>query len=376
MRTFKATQKDMQARIVREVRRGIASSRVELATMMGIAPSTMGVHVDELARLGFLAESGTLRGAAGRPKRLLKLHPAAGWFAGVEFTGGKLRSVRLNFAGGVETMEAHSLPPQLSSDAMMDRIVEAVERLRQGAIGTLLGTGIGSPGFVDPVDGKVLYSQFQPDWCDLPLASLLEPRLKTRVLVHNNLHVIALAERSFGEGREEKDFAVVRARMGFGLAVVKAGRLLSGAHHATGEIGMLPWPISEGMGQVHEALSAMRVWRELSGHPDKMPADLREGFASLSVKDGSAWDAVVTDYARVLGMVQLMIDARVFFLHGPLTALGERFCEAIMARSQECIPALQHSPLLLRPTKLGAEAGALGAASLSMESWNPVEELE
>lgn len=376
MRTFKTTQKDMQARILREVRRGTASSRVELAGLMGIAPSTMGVHVDDLARLGFLMESGTLRGAAGRPKRLLKLHPQAGWFAGVEFTGGKMRSVRLDFAGGVETLEAQSLPPQLSSAAMIECIVEAVDRLRQGASGPLLGAGIGSPGFVDPVDGKVLYSQFQPDWRDLPLSSLLEPRLKTRVLVHNNLHVIALAERSFGEGRKEKDFAVVRARMGFGLAVVKGGNLLSGAHHATGEIGMLPWPVDGGNCQVHEALSALRVWKELSGHPEKMPPDLREGFASLAVHDPSAWEAVVTDYARVLGMVQLMIDARVFFLHGPLTALGDRFCEAVMARSKECIPALQHAPLLLRPTQLGAEAGALGAASLAMESWNPAEELK
>ena len=371
MRTFKVTQQDMQARIVREVRRGFVTSRVALADELEIAPSTMGIHVDELVHRGFLIESGTSRGAAGRPKRLLKLVPQAGWVAGVEFTGGRLQAVRLDFAGGVETTLVDSLPAKVSASEMVNRMGGAVERLREGAVGPLLGVGVGSPGFVNPAKGEVIYSQFQPDWNQVPLASLLVRQLKTRVMVHNNLHVITLAERWFGEGRAEKDFAIVRARLGFGLGVVKEGRLLSGAHHAAGEIGMMPWPLDGGQQQVHDALSAVRVWRELSGSSAKVPEDLREAIGQLPVKEGRAWNEVVTDYARVLGMVQLMIDARVFFLHGPLTALGERFCDAVMARSVECIPALKHSPLLLRPTKLGREAGALGAGSLAMESWNP-----
>lgn len=371
MRTFKSTQQNMQARIVCEVRRGLIISRVALAEELEIAPSTMGIHVDELVRGGFLIESGTSQGAAGRPKRLLKLVPKAGWFAGVEFTGGRLQAVRLDFAGGVEEILVEALPERLSAKEMVKRIAHAVNRLHDGSVGPLLGAGIGSPGFVDPQTGTVIYSQFQPDWQNVPLAGLLTHQLRTRVLVENNLHVITLAERWFGEGRDEKDFAIVRARLGFGLGVVKDGRLLSGSHHAVGEIGMLPWPLEGGDKQVHEALSAVRVWKDLSGSAASVPEDLREAISHLTIEDNNAWQAVVTDYARVLGMVQLMMDARVFFLHGPLTALGERFCEAVMARSLECVTALKHSPLLLRPTKLGGEAGALGAASLAMETWNP-----
>lgn len=69
MRTFKSTQQDMQARIVREVRSGRAKSRGVLAELLEIAPSTMGIHVDELARRGFLIESGLERGSTGRPKK-------------------------------------------------------------------------------------------------------------------------------------------------------------------------------------------------------------------------------------------------------------------------------------------------------------------
>ncbi|MFM2165678.1 MAG: hypothetical protein RIS79_49 [Verrucomicrobiota bacterium] len=371
MRTFKSTQHDMQARIVCVVRRGLMTSRVALAQELEIAPSTMGIHVDELVQRGVLIESGTSRGAAGRPKRLLKLVPKAGWFAGVEFTGGRLQAVRLNFAGGVEEIVVKALPGHLTAVQMVAHLAEAVKGLEVGALGPLLGVGIGSPGFVDPLTGMVIFSQFQTDWQNVPLAHLLRQQLKARVLVENNLRVITLAERWFGEGRDETDFAIVRARFGFGLGVVKDGRLLSGSHHAVGEIGMLPWPLDGGGSQVHDALSAVRVWRDLSGGAAKVPEDLREAFSTLSIREGKAWQDIVTDYALVLGMVQVMLDSRVFFLHGPLTTLGEGFCEAVMARSAECIPALRHSPLVLRPTKLGREAGALGAASLAMQSWNP-----
>ncbi|MBK8040659.1 MAG: ROK family transcriptional regulator [Verrucomicrobiaceae bacterium] len=373
MRTFKSTQQDLHVRIVREIRHGRAASRGALAEILEIAPSTMGIHVEDLVRQGYLAESGLERGAFGRPKRLLRLVPQAGWFAGIEFTGGSLRAVRLDFAGGGEVTLHEPLPAQITAAGMIDRLEGAVRQLSQGASGMLLGVGVGSPGLVDPVKGEVVYSQFQADWSHVPLAGELTRRLGVRVTVENNLHVITLAERSFGGGKNEDDFAVVRARLGFGLGVVKGGRLLPGAHHAVGEIGMLPWPLDGGTQQVHDVLSAGTVWRRLqgAGESEQAPEDLRTALMELAGTRGCAWNAVVTDYARVLGMAQLMIDARVFFLHGPLTSLGSRFCEDVMVRSLECIPALAHSPLRLVLTHLGSEAGALGAASLAMEAWNP-----
>jgi predicted NBD/HSP70 family sugar kinase len=258
---------------------------------------------------------------------------------------------------------------------MMGRIEAIVSELHAGATGPFFGMGVGSPGLVNAAEGMVVYSQFQPDWQQVPLARELRRRLRTRVTVENNLHVITMAERWFGEGRDEDDFVVVRARLGFGLGIVKGGKLLAGAHHATGEVGMLPWPLEGGQRQVHEAFSARSVWQKLSGKPDATPPDdLRAALTALAGSHGEAWDEVVTDYARLLGITQLVLDSRRYFLHGPLAALGTRFCDEVMKRSLELVPALAHSPIQLSPTTLGRDAGALGAASLAMEAWNPLEE--
>jgi len=313
------------------------------------------------------------RGPRGVRNASWRLLPEAGWFAGVEFTGGRLQAVRLNFAGEREHEISEPLPNSIAAADVLGRIGGAIHRMHEGACGPLLGIGVGAPGFVDATQGRVVYSQFQPDWQNVPLVEELGRHFGVPISVENNLHVIAMAERWFGAGREEDDFVIVRARIGFGLAVVKDGHLMSGAHHGAGEIGLWPWPLEGGSGQVHEALSARAVSRKLSGVKKRTaaPEDLVADLGKVADATGSAWDEVVTSYARVLGMAQLLIDSRLYFLHGPLTALGQRFCDEVNLRCVQLIPALGQSPVKLIPTTISEVAGALGAASLAMEAWDP-----
>ncbi len=96
------------------------------------------------------------------------------------------------------------------------------------------------------------------------------------------------------------------------------------------------------------------------------------GLGALAETDGPQWEAVCEDYARVVGCVQLLTDTELFILHGPLTELGVRFCESVTTAVGGLFPSLAATPPKLVPSCLGEEAGALGAASLAMESWSPV----
>jgi predicted NBD/HSP70 family sugar kinase len=84
------------------------------------------------------------------------------------------------------------------------------------------------------------------------------------------------------------------------------------------------------------------------------------------------WRSTVLDYARVIRSVQLLVDPEVFFLHGPLTVLGTDFCGAIESAVAGLLPQLPDFQVRIVPSSLGDDAGALGAASLAMEAWNPV----
>ncbi len=204
---------------------------------------------------------------------------------------------------------------------------------------------------------------------ELTGGSLLQAEL-TNDTLDNNLRTIALAERWFGGAAELGDFVILGPRSGFGIAIVIGGRVVSGAEHAAGEIGRWPWADNT---ELHDALSSPAVWRRLTGKTKRasLPTDLHTALAGLADQRDDARTAIINDYAKVLASLHLLLDTHSYFLHGPLTALGEAFCSDTTNRIATLVPSLQNKPIRLSRSQLGDDAGALGAASLAMEKWAP-----
>lgn len=375
MRQKSSDHRQLLATTVLKVRSGRASSRTSLAHEIGISASTMGQYVDQLIVGGYLHESGLEHGRMGRPKRTLLPRRAVGWFAGVECNAERVQVVGVDFAGQALPGVVRRLPAKPTVAEVMAAILELLESMVTRQLSPLLGIGVGAPGLVDSSQGVALRYNFVQDWNQVPIAAELQRRFRVPVLLENNLRVIALAERWFGSERELEDFVILGPRSGFGVAIVQGGQLLRGANQAAGELGLWPWPLG-GNGhaqELHCALSANATYRRLAGLAESAPSpdNLRQALGALNGRRSAVWDQVVADYARVIGCVQLLLDPQMFFLHGPLTGLGPAFCEAIMQAAPAVIPALDGVPLKVVPSMLGDEAGALGAASLSMEAWVP-----
>ena len=296
-----------------------------------------------------------------------------GWFAGLEFTASRAQVVAVDFAGRLLQSQACPIPAGGDADAVIQTLQNAVREMTAGIRAPLLGIGVGVPGLVDTEAGICRYSIIFPNWRDVPLQKIMQKAFRVPVRLENNLRAIALAERWFGGGRATSDYVVLGPRSGFALAHVREGRLTAGVHRGVGEVGLWPWPVAEGTKQVHQLLSAPATWRRLAGRQEDaaIPSDLNAAIAEHAGDDTAAWHAVVEDFARVVGMTHLLIDAGIYFLHGPLVGLGERFCDAIGERALALMPVLRDMPLKVVPSSLGDTAGGLGAASLVMEAWDP-----
>lgn len=375
MRQKNSDLRQLLASTVIQVRSGRATSRTNLARALGLSASTMGLYVDQLIATGHLHESGLDHGLMGRPKRRLSVRSHPGRFVGVEFNADRMQIIGLDFAGQVIHSETIPLQDDLSAREVKNIILDALGEFSRQQPSPLLGIGLGAPGLVDTESGVSLRYSFIRDWVNVPIRAFLEERLSVPVTVEGNLRVIALAEKWFGSHRDLSDYVIVGPRSGFGIACVQRGRVLQGAHSAAGEIGLWPWPLagSSETQEMHRVLSAPMTYRRLAGIGETapVPKDLYTAMFSLMSERNHAWDEVVMDYARVLGCVQLLLDPKICFLHGPLTALGNAFCEATMAASRKIAPALSEIRLNLVCSQLGDDAGALGAASLAMESWQP-----
>lgn len=358
-----------------QIRSGRATSRTTLAKALGISPSTTGLYVDQLIAENYLNESGLNQGPMGRPRRILTTRAEAGWFAGVEFNAQRIQAVGVDFSGGLKATVEQVLPAEVMTEQVIASILKCVAKLAEAMQGSLLSVGLGVPGLVDAQAGVGLHYAFIPDWNDVPVVESIGSRLKVPVILQNNLRAIALAERWFGMGHDLNNYVILGPRSGFGVAMIQDGKLIEGAHHAAGEVGRWPWPLTGAGGgqELHHALSAPATWRRLTRAEPRarLPEDLRASLAAMAGMEGPEWEAVCADFARVIGFLQLITDTGVFILHGPLTMLGERFCQEITQTAHELMPALRGSGLKVVPSTLGDNAGALGAASLAMEAWSP-----
>jgi predicted NBD/HSP70 family sugar kinase len=102
---------------------------------------------------------------------------------------------------------------------------------------SVIGAGIGIPGPVDRVQGTVGSATILPGWLGLRIGSEMQDRLAMPVEIENDANLGALAELTWGAGRECSNFAYVKVATGIGAGLVIGGKLLRGASGTAGEIG-------------------------------------------------------------------------------------------------------------------------------------------
>jgi predicted NBD/HSP70 family sugar kinase len=368
MRRTEDIQHDM-GRALLLIRGGRSASRSEISAQLSIAAATAGEHVARLIDHGYLRETGVEKNGPGRPKRSLALRAEAGWFAGVEFNAERVQAVRLDFAGRVADADVRPLPAQVTTLTILREMARSIERLKRGATGPLLAAGIGAAGIVDPDAGLGVEYAMVPDWRDVPVVAEFTRRLRVPVTLEHNLRAIAYAERWLGGGRDLDDYVILGPRSGFAVAIVSGGRVITGAHHAAGEVGY--W--SAGGTDLHDVLSAPAIWRRLASAPPKKrpPADLARAVTTAAASNPRQLAAVVADFADVIGRLHVLLDSQAYFLHGPLTALDDGFCASIVEHARKRTPALDRRPPVIQRSTLGDNAGAIGVACRAMEVWTP-----
>ncbi len=99
------------------------------------------------------------------------------------------------------------------------------------------GLGIGCPGVVDVRRGFVYYFPNIKGWKNVPLARILEGRLKLPVYVDNDANMVALGEARFGAGKGFKNLIVITLGTGLGAGIIIEGRLFHSPFTSGSELG-------------------------------------------------------------------------------------------------------------------------------------------
>ncbi|MCP4544123.1 MAG: ROK family transcriptional regulator [Chloroflexi bacterium] len=239
--TRKATHKQTRVLNSRLVLRTIyesgQTSRVEIARTTQLTPPTVSTVVAELMEQGLVEEVGYGPSTGGKRPILLSVVNDSRHLIGLDLARGDFRGGVINLRGEVQ----HRIDLPLSGrngDAALALVYELVDALLETTSSPLLGIGIGAPGLVDSANG-VIHRAINVEWQDVPLRNLLQERYNLPVYMANDCQVAALAEYTFGDGKDlDTDLVVLNVGWGVGAGIMlNGGRLLYGNPCGAGEIG-------------------------------------------------------------------------------------------------------------------------------------------
>lgn len=292
---------------------------------------------------------------------------------GIDLGGTKIEGVALD-AQGQELWRQRVWTPQGDYAGTLDAIRDLV-LAAEGELGALAQVGIGIPGSMSPLTGRVRNAN---STClnGQPLHQDLEARLGRSIRLENDANCLALSEATDGAGAGATTLFAAILGTGVGGGIVAHGRLLTGINRIAGEWGHSPLPQPEARDLPAPACYCGRlgcIETYLSGpglaadHARRQGGTLDAVAIGLAAAAGDpACEASLQCYearlARALAGVINLLDPDVIVLGGGLSRL-ERLYRNVPARWGAHIFSDQVATRLL-PARHGDASGVRGAANL------------
>jgi glucokinase len=298
-----------------------------------------------------------------------------GYILGLDIGGFGLRAALVNLHSHTYTAVHREVSTANASAVVSDVIELARDLLHTHGVapGHLVRIGVGFGGPVDARAGVTIVSHRMPGWERLPLRERIEEALGAVTLLDNDANLIALAEATFGVGRDVQHLFYLHLSSGVGGGLVLDRRLYHGATTTAGEIGhAVVGPIDplrphERPGTLEQHLSISGLLRRAA------ELGLETDLLSDIFGDHPVGRQVAAEAANLLAVrlsqIVALIDPQMIVLGGVVARSGGA---ALIAAIQEQISgymaSLVERPVPIVASVLGFESVAIGGVALALES--------
>jgi predicted NBD/HSP70 family sugar kinase len=356
------------AEILRLVTTGEASSRTDLARLLGLARSTVSLRVQELIDAGLLTETGEGPSRGGRRPRVLR--PAGGGYViGADIGARHVRLAAYDLSGerlhiADSELDISHGPERCLTD-LLSAITATTETLAEQRF---LGLGVGLPGPVNFPDGRVERPARMPGWHGFEARDWLAEHLDVPVSVDNDANVVALGE-FHTRNRGPEHLVVVKAGTGVGCGVIASGAVHRGANGVSGDVSHVRVQAAGDMpcacgntGCLETIASGAALVRSLGARDTAHLVELAnnaEPQATATVRRAGG------HLGEVLSTVVNFFNPHAVLLTGRLASI-EPFVAAVRgALYERCLPMATQN-LEVGVARAGADAASLGAGMLAL----------
>jgi glucokinase len=280
----------------------------------------------------------------------------------VDLGGTKTAIARVDEHGDVR--DRLTLPAARTLDATAAQIIGAA-----GAAGPCDAVGVIVPGIYNPKTGGA--------WCpnlwgrdEVPLRRMLAERLALDVFIDSDRAGYVLGEAWLGAASGLRDALFVAVGTGIGVGILAGGRVVRGAGGIAGAAGW--FALSPDWKETYAAVGCWEA--EAAGPAVARRAGLSDAAAvAAAARSGDPRALAALDHAArftAMGIANLIsaFDPEAVVLGGGLmVGAGDLLLDRIRAEVSRWAQPIASSRCRIELTRLGADAGLLGAARLALD---------
>lgn len=365
-------------RLLQLFRDGQPHTKAELADITGLARSTISLRLDPLIELGLITPAASATSTGGRPSARLLLNEASFVVAGVDFGATHAVAALADLDGkilvSIDTKRHIADGPEVCLRWMIEELKHLLSGLGLDQ-SRLLAIGIGVPGPVEHSSGKPANPPIMPGWDGFDIPARVNHELNAKVLVDNDVNVMALGERH--TTYPDVDHLIfLKAATGIGSGIISDGHLQRGAQGTAGDIGHVR--VSRGdniactcgnFGCLEAVAGAPAVIANVNaaGLPLRNSSDLIDATKRGKVEAIQAVRQAGRDIGEVLSTCVSLLNPEIIVIGGSLSSAGEHLIAGIRESVYSRSMPLASENLSIVQSKTGREVGIIGASVMAIE---------
>lgn len=369
-------------------------NKAEIARVTDLSIPTVMKLTDEFLKNGLIRLAGKRESNGGKRPELLELVPNAFYIIGVDVGRNMLKALVMNLDGTIISKKMSNTGNDTSPEVIIDRLICLIdETITDSHIAKekILGMGIGMPGLLDVENGIVLFS---PDfhWENVKLTEPIKQHFSMNICMENSNRAQAMGEKWFGVGLNSEYFICVNLGHGIGSAIVEGGEFYRGSCGSSGELGHItlekngPQCDCGNYGCLEVLASgnaiAGKAKKEIASAKSSIMLDLANGHIDAvdakivfdAAKNGDQLAKSIVDEAIEyigIGLASYinLLDPDLIILAGGVVNSGDILISGIKKIIKERQMKYAGRKVKIRVAKLGADATAIGAASLILKAF-------
>lgn len=356
----------------------------ELCKETNLSVPKVTTLITELIAGGLVKDFGKVGSTGGRKPNIYGLAPDSGFFLGVDVKHNHINIGLIDLQKKLIKI-SKDVPYNLNNTAeSLASLCDLIRTfIKEAAIAKdkILGLGLNLSGRINYATGySYSFFHFNED----PLSKLLEAELNLKTFLENDSRAMAYGEFNCGVVKEEKNVLFLNLDYGLGMGVMINNELYYGKSGFAGEIGHIPLFNNEIICQCGKkgcmeteasgrALIAMFKEKLATGSSSSLNKGANDNIQMEDIINAANNDDVLSiellakigeKLGRGIALLINIYNPELVILGGALALTGEHLHLPIKSAVNKYSLSLVNSDTQLKLSKLGEEAGVMGACLL------------